>query len=64
MDLSRGNCNCHWQIDCTRTSAGIYEKDEMFDVMGDIISGDAEGDSIGGQSSNEQYDDLFASLRS
>ena len=36
----------------------------MFDVLGDIISDDAEGDPVGGQSSNEQYDDLFTALRS
>ena len=44
-------------------SAGIPEHDEMFDVLGDIISDDAEGDPVGGQSSNEQYDDLFTALR-
>ena len=43
---------------------GIPERDEMFDVLGDIISDDAEGDLIGGQSSNEQYNDLFTALRS
>ena len=36
----------------------------MFDVLDDIISEDAEGDPVGGPSSNEQYDDLFAALRS
>ena len=36
----------------------------MFDVLGDIISDDVEGDPVGGQLSNEQYDDLFATLRS
>ena len=36
----------------------------MFDMLGDIINDDAEGDPVGGQSSNEQYDDLFAALRS
>ncbi|KAL5565406.1 hypothetical protein UlMin_028570 [Ulmus minor] len=45
-------------------SGGINERDEMFDVLGDIISDDAEGDPVGGQSSNEHYDDLFAALRS
>ena len=45
-------------------NARIPERDEMFDVLGDIISEDAEGDPVGGQSSNEQYDDLFAALRS
>ena len=45
-------------------SAGIHERDEMFDVLGNIISDDAEGDPVRGQSSNEQYDDLLAALRS
>ena len=44
-------------------STGIHERDEMFDVLGDIIRDDAEGDLVGGQSSNEHYDDLFAALR-
>ena len=44
-------------------SRGIHERDEMFDVLGDIINDDVEG-LVGGQSSNEQYDDLFTSLRS
>ena len=45
-------------------STGIHEYDEIFDVLGDIISDDAEGDLVGVQSSNEQYDDLFTALRS
>ena len=45
-------------------SAGIPERDEMFDVLGNIISDDVEGDPVGGQSSNKQYEDLFAALRS
>ncbi|KAL5560887.1 hypothetical protein UlMin_030634 [Ulmus minor] len=45
-------------------SGGIHERDEMFDVLDDIISEDADGDAVGGPSSNEQYDDLFAALRS
>ncbi|KAL5573309.1 hypothetical protein UlMin_022906 [Ulmus minor] len=45
-------------------SGGIHERDEMFDVLDDIISEDADEDAIGGPSSNEQYDDLFAALRS
>ena len=45
-------------------SGGIHEGDEIFDVLDDIINDDAEGDLVGGQSSNEQYDDLFAALRS
>ena len=44
-------------------SGGIHERDEMFDVLDDIISDDAEGDLVGGPSSNKQYDDLFAALR-
>ena len=31
----------------------------MFNVLGGIISDDEEGDTIGGQSSNIQYNDLF-----
>ena len=45
-------------------SGGIHERDEMFDVLGDISSDDVEWDLVGGQSSNEQYDNLFAALRS
>ena len=33
-------------------SGGIHKKDEMFNVLGDIISDDAKGDPVGGQSSN------------
>ena len=33
-------------------SWGIHERDEMFDVLDDIISDDAEGDPVGGQSTN------------
>ena len=36
----------------------------MFDVLRDIISDDTEGDPIGAQSSNIQYDELFAALNS
>ena len=46
-----------------KLSAGIPERDEMFDVLGDVIS-DVEGDPISGQSSNAQYDDLFTGLHS
>ncbi|KAL5579308.1 hypothetical protein UlMin_011750 [Ulmus minor] len=45
-------------------SEGIHERDEMFDVLDDIISEDANEDAVGGPSSSEQYDDLFAALRS
>ncbi|KAL5565184.1 hypothetical protein UlMin_028348 [Ulmus minor] len=45
-------------------SGGIHEMDEMFDVLDDIISEDADEDAVGGPSSNDQYDDLFAALRS
>ena len=34
-------------------SGGIHERDEMFDVLDDIISEDAAGDAVGGPSSNE-----------
>ncbi|KAL5564918.1 hypothetical protein UlMin_028082 [Ulmus minor] len=45
-------------------SGGIHERDEMFDVLDDIISEEADEDAVGGPSSNDQYDDLFAALRS
>ncbi|KAL5563417.1 hypothetical protein UlMin_033164 [Ulmus minor] len=45
-------------------SGGIHERDKMIDVLDDIISEDADEDAVGGPSSNEQYDDLFAALRS
>ena len=43
---------------------GMLERDKMFDVLGNIINDDAEGDPVGGQSSNEQHNDLFTTLRS
>ena len=45
-------------------SVKIPKCDEIFDVLGNIISDDAEGDPVGGQSSNVQYDVLFTTLRS
>ncbi|KAL5560845.1 hypothetical protein UlMin_037056 [Ulmus minor] len=45
-------------------SGGIHERDKMFDMLDDIISEDADEDAVGGSSSNDQYDDLFAALRS
>ena len=45
-------------------NAEIVKWDEMFDVLGDIISDDAEWDSIAAQSSNVQYDELFTNLNS
>ena len=44
-------------------SVEIPKCDEMFDVLDDIISDDEEGDPVGGQSSNGQYNDLFTALR-
>ena len=41
---------------------GIPERDEMFDVLDDIISDGAKVDPIGTQSSNVQYDELFTVL--
>ncbi|KAL5555616.1 hypothetical protein UlMin_037852 [Ulmus minor] len=43
---------------------GVYDRDEMFEVLEDIISNDAEVDQLGNQSSNVQYDDLFTALNS
>ena len=56
--------NVTGRLSVSEPSAGIPEHNEIFDVLGDIISDDEEGDPIGGLSSNEQYDDLFTTLRS
>ena len=45
-------------------NVGIPKWDEMFDVLGDIISDDAKGNPIGTQSFNVQYDELFTALSS
>ena len=45
-------------------SVGIPDRDEMYDVLGDIISDDVEGDPVRSYSSNEQYDDLCTTLSS
>ena len=49
---------------CQEQNAGIPKSDEIFDVLDDIISDDAEVDSIGAQSSNVQYDELLTTLNS
>ena len=48
----------------SQPNAGIPDRDEMFDVLDDIISDDAEVDLIGAQASKVQYDDLFVALNS
>ncbi|KAL5574589.1 hypothetical protein UlMin_016288 [Ulmus minor] len=45
-------------------NSGVHDRDEMFEVLEDIISNDAEVDQLGSQSSNVQYDDLFTALNS
>ena len=43
-------------------NVGIPKRDEMFDVLEDIISDDAEVDPISAQLSNVQYDEFFTTL--
>ena len=64
MDLSWGKCECRRKLECAEQNAGIPERDEMFDLLDDIISDNAQVDLIGAQSSNVQYDELFTVLNS
>ena len=45
-------------------NSGVHDRGDMFEVLEDIISNDAEVDQLGAQSSNVQYDDLFTALNS
>ena len=45
-------------------NSGVHNRDEMFEVLEDIISNDAKVDQLCSQSSNVQYDDLFTTLNS
>ena len=51
-------------LNMPKQNEGIPERDEMFDVLDDIISDDVEVDSIAVQSSNKQYNELFTALNS
>ena len=50
------NVNATGSSNVLEQNTGIPERDEMFDVLDDIISDNVEVDSIGAQSSNVQYD--------
>ena len=58
------NANATERLNVLEQNAGIPERDEMFDLLDDIISDDAEVDPIAAQSSNVQYDELFIALNS
>ncbi|KAL5569485.1 hypothetical protein UlMin_026060 [Ulmus minor] len=58
------NVNAASNSNVPQPSSGVHDRDEMFEVLEDIISNDAEVDQLGSQSSNVQYDDLFTTLNS
>ena len=58
------NVNVASSSNVPQPNSGVHDKDEMFEVLEDIISNDAEVDQLGSQSSNVQYDDLFTTLNS
>ena len=58
------NVNAAGNSNVPQPNSGVPDRDEMFDVLDDIISNDAEVDLLGAQSSNVQYDDLFTALNS
>ncbi|KAL5581895.1 hypothetical protein UlMin_014337 [Ulmus minor] len=56
------NVNAAGNSNVPQPNSGVPDRDEMFEVLDDIISNDAEVDQLGAQSSNVQYDDLFTAL--
>ncbi|KAL5538476.1 hypothetical protein UlMin_035499 [Ulmus minor] len=58
------NVNAASSSNVPQPNSGVHDRDEMFEVLEDIISNDAEVDQLGNQSSNVQYDDLFTTLNS
>ncbi|KAL5579091.1 hypothetical protein UlMin_011533 [Ulmus minor] len=58
------NVNAASSSNVPQPNSGVHDRDEMFEVLEDIISNDAEVDQLGSQSSNVQYDDLFTALNS
>ncbi|KAL5582292.1 hypothetical protein UlMin_014734 [Ulmus minor] len=58
------NVNAASSSNVPHPNSGVHDRDEMFEVLEDIISNDAEVDQLGSQSSNVQYDDLFTALNS
>ncbi|KAL5562930.1 hypothetical protein UlMin_032677 [Ulmus minor] len=58
------NVNAASSSNVPQPNSGVHDRDEMFEVLEDIISNDAEVNQLGSQSSNVQYDDLFTALNS
>ncbi|KAL5581538.1 hypothetical protein UlMin_013980 [Ulmus minor] len=58
------NVNAASSSNVPQPNSGVHDRDEMFEVLEDIISNDAEVDQLGSQSFNVQYDDLFTALNS
>ena len=58
------NMNAAGSTNVPQPNSGVHDRDEMFEVLEDIISNDAEVDQLGAQSSNVQHDDLFTALNS
>ena len=56
--------NATISLNVSEKNAGIPERDEMFDVLNDIIIEDAQVDLIDAQSSNVQYEELYIALNS
>ncbi|KAL5548417.1 hypothetical protein UlMin_003648 [Ulmus minor] len=58
------NVNAASSSNVPQPNSGVHDRNEMFEVLEDIISNNAEVDQLGSQSSNVQYDDLFTALNS
>ena len=58
------NVNVAGNSNVPQPNSGVPDRDEMFEVLDDIINNDAEVGQLGAQSSNVQYDNLFAALNS
>ncbi|KAL5556601.1 hypothetical protein UlMin_038837 [Ulmus minor] len=58
------NVNAATSSNVPQPNSGVHDRDEMFEVLEDIISNDTEVDQFGSQSSNVQYDNLFTALNS
>jgi len=60
----RENANAMVTSNMLEQNEGIPDMDEMFDVLDDIISDDAEVDLVTAKTSNVQYNELFEALNS
>ena len=56
------NANATVSSNVPKQNAGLPKRDEMFDLLDDIISNGAKVDPIGAQSSNVQYNEFFTTL--